>query len=57
MRESGYAEGQNLAVEFLNPASLAEYPERMKELVQRHVDIIVAPGPELALKSAMAGNK
>jgi putative tryptophan/tyrosine transport system substrate-binding protein len=54
MQELGYNEGQNLAVEFLNPTPPAEYPERMKELVQRHVDIIVAPGPELALKTAMA---
>jgi putative ABC transport system substrate-binding protein len=54
MRGLGYDEGRNLAVEFLKIPSPAEYPEGMKELVQRNVEIIVAPGPELALKSAMA---
>jgi putative ABC transport system substrate-binding protein len=54
MRKLGYDEGQNLTVEFLKIPSPAEFPEGMKELVQRNVEIIVAPGPELALKSAMA---
>jgi putative tryptophan/tyrosine transport system substrate-binding protein len=54
MRELGYNEGSNLAVEFLNVPSPAEYLEGDKELVQRHVDIIIAVGPDVALKSAMA---
>jgi putative tryptophan/tyrosine transport system substrate-binding protein len=54
MQELGYNEGQNLAIEFSTPTSPADYPELTKELVRRHVDIIVAPGPELALKTAMA---
>jgi ABC-type uncharacterized transport system substrate-binding protein len=54
MRELGYDEGSNLAVEFLNVPSPAEYPKAYQELVQRHVNIIIALGPELALKSAIA---
>ena len=53
MRELGYNEG-NLAIEFLNVPSPAEYPKAYQELVQRHVNIIIALGPELALKSANA---
>ena len=53
MRELGYNEG-NLAIEFLNVPSPAEYPKAYQELVQRHVNIIIALGPELALKSAIA---
>ena len=34
--------------------SAAEYPEGMKEVVRRHVDIIIAQGPEEILKAAMA---
>jgi putative ABC transport system substrate-binding protein len=55
MRELGYIEGQNLAVEFMNlDGQVERYGEATKELVQRNVDIIVAPGIELALKSALA---
>ena len=53
MRELGYDE-ENLAIEFLNVPSPAEYPKAYQELVQRHVNIIIALGPELALKSAIA---
>jgi len=54
MRELGYNEGSNLAVEFLMFPSPAGYLEGDKELVQRHVDIIIAVGADVALKSAMA---
>ena len=54
LRELGYDEGQNFDFEFLKISSPAEYPEGVKELVQRHVDIILAQGPEVILKSAMA---
>jgi hypothetical protein len=42
MRELGYDEGSRLAIEFLNVPSPAEYPKAYQELVQRHVDIIIA---------------
>lgn len=54
LRELGYDEGKNLTVEYLKVSSPVEYPDGMKELVQRHIDIIVAQGPEVQLKSAMA---
>ena len=55
MRELGYIEGQNLAVEFINlNGRIDRYGEETKELVRRNVDIIIAPGNELALKSALA---
>jgi putative tryptophan/tyrosine transport system substrate-binding protein len=54
LRELGYDEGQNLAIEYVKVPSAAGYPEGMKELVKRHVDIIIAQGPEEILKAAMA---
>jgi putative tryptophan/tyrosine transport system substrate-binding protein len=54
LRELGYIEGQNLAVEFLNPDAQVEgMGGAMKELVSQKVDVIVAPY-ESALKSALA---
>lgn len=54
MRELGYAEEQNVAVEYLKLTEPAEYAAGMKELVKRHVDVIIAQGPEVTLKSAMS---
>jgi putative ABC transport system substrate-binding protein len=54
LRDLGYIEGQNLAVEFLNPgAQIDGLGEVMKELVRRKVDVILAP-TESVLKSSMA---
>jgi len=53
MRELCYDE-ENLAIEFLNVPSPAEYPKAYQELAERHVNIIIALGTELALKSANA---
>jgi hypothetical protein len=55
MRELGYVEGQNFALEFVNLNGRIERAgEEMKALVQRKVDIIIAPGPEVILKAAVA---
>ncbi len=54
MRELGYEEGRNLTIEYVKIPGPAEYPEGMKELVRRQVDIIIAQGPEVTLRSAMA---
>jgi putative ABC transport system substrate-binding protein len=54
LRALGYDEDHNLAFEFVKVPSAAEYPEGMKEVVRRHVDIIIAQGPEEILKAAMA---
>jgi putative tryptophan/tyrosine transport system substrate-binding protein len=56
LRELGYVEGQNLALDFLNPD---DFPEgiagAMKELVRRKVDVVVAPY-ENAVKAALAAS-
>jgi ABC-type uncharacterized transport system substrate-binding protein len=57
LRELGYEEGQNLAFEYVQAPSAAEYAESMNEVVRRHVDIIVALGPEETLKAAIAATK
>jgi putative ABC transport system substrate-binding protein len=56
LRELGYDEGQNLAFEYVKVPSALEYPEGMKEVVRRHVDIIIALGAEETLKAAMASS-
>jgi putative tryptophan/tyrosine transport system substrate-binding protein len=55
LRELGCVDGQNLALEFFNVEGHYErYDEAMKEPVRRNVDIIIALGPEPALKAARA---
>ena len=55
LRELGYVEGQNFALEFISlNGQLDRYGEAMKELVRRKVDIIIAFGTEIALKGAIA---
>jgi ABC-type uncharacterized transport system substrate-binding protein len=56
LRELGYVEGQNLALDFLNPDDHADgISGAMKELVRRKVDVVVAPY-ENAVKSALAAS-
>jgi putative ABC transport system substrate-binding protein len=59
MRELGYLEGQNLDVDFVNlGGQLDRYADETRKLVARKPDIIIAPGNELAVKSAVeATNK
>jgi putative ABC transport system substrate-binding protein len=53
LRELGYVEGQNLAIEFRNAEGQAErLPALAAELVQRQVDVLVAAGPEATLRAA-----
>jgi putative ABC transport system substrate-binding protein len=55
LRELGWVEGQNLAVEFVNiQGQFDRYGEVMQDLARRNMDIIVALGPEPALKAALA---
>jgi putative tryptophan/tyrosine transport system substrate-binding protein len=55
MRRLGYVDGQNLVVEFLPlHGELDRLGDAMRELVVRKVDVIIAFGPEAALKAAMA---
>lgn len=52
-RDLGYIVGQNLAFEFVNiHGQFERYGEVMQDLARRIMDIIVALGPEPALKAA-----
>jgi putative tryptophan/tyrosine transport system substrate-binding protein len=54
LRELGYVDGQNLAVEFLNPDTQPEgITGSIKELLRRRVDLIIAPY-ETAVGAALA---
>jgi putative tryptophan/tyrosine transport system substrate-binding protein len=58
MRELGYTEGQNFLLDFTNlQGQLDRYPKAAAELVQRKVDVIIASGVEIALKSALAASE
>jgi putative tryptophan/tyrosine transport system substrate-binding protein len=53
LRELGYVEGQNLAIDFLGlDGHIERLPESMEELVRRKVDVILAAGQEVMLKAA-----
>jgi putative ABC transport system substrate-binding protein len=53
LRDLGYVEGQNLIIEFRTGEGKAErYSALAAELVQRHVDVLVASGPEAVLRAA-----
>jgi putative ABC transport system substrate-binding protein len=58
MRELGYVEGRNYAMDYIDlQGQLDRYGDAMRQLVERKSDIIVAFGPELALKAAVAATK
>ena len=55
LRELGYIEGRNFAHEFiLLNGQLERYGEATQELLRRKVNVILAFGPEIALKAAIA---
>ena len=54
LRELGHIEGQNFTPEFVLGGAPETYYEGMKELVRRNVDLLIATGNEIALKSALA---
>jgi len=55
LRDLGYVEGDNLAVEYINlEGHLERYDEAMRDLVRRRVDLIYALGQEENLRAAMA---
>jgi putative ABC transport system substrate-binding protein len=54
MVELGYEEGRNLAVDYKQAISVEQFESSFRELAAHKVDIIVASGPEIALKSALA---
>jgi putative ABC transport system substrate-binding protein len=58
MRELGYVEGQKFKMDYIDLQGRPErYPAAMRELADRKVDVILAFGPEDALKAAMAATK
>lgn len=58
MRELGYVEGANYTVDYFDLSGRIErYGDAMRQLVERKADIIVAFGPEVALKAAVAAVK
>src|SRR5262245_38926707 len=53
LRTLGYVEGQNLVIEFRKAeGNLERLPALVAELVQRNVDVLVAGGPEVILRTA-----
>ena len=53
LQELGYVEGQNLRLEFrTSEGHLERYPALAAELVRLPVDVLVASGPEAALRAA-----
>jgi ABC-type uncharacterized transport system substrate-binding protein len=58
MRELGYVEGQNYTLDWTDLEGRSErYPAAMQELADRKVDVIIASGPEDALKAATAATR
>jgi putative tryptophan/tyrosine transport system substrate-binding protein len=57
MVELGYQEGRNFSFDFLQAASADEYEGLYPKLVAHEPDVILAIGPEIALKSAMAATR
>src|SRR5664279_6592421 len=52
--ELGYVEGRNFTLDFTNLKGRADgFGEAMKALVARKANVLVAFGPEVALKAAM----
>ena len=57
MRELGYIEGQNLIVDFIELRGQPDgYPGAIRQLIERKADVIIAWGPEDALKGATAAS-
>src|ERR1700736_3726196 len=56
MTELGYHDGKNFVFDLITVQNIDGYESGYRELVTRNVDIILAPGPEIALKSALANS-
>src|SRR6516165_2342405 len=57
MAELGYQEGMNFSFDFMEAASGDEYEVGYRKLAARACDVILAIGPEIALKSALAATR
>ena len=54
LSDLGYREGNNLTFEYAHATDVEDYARGYRDLVARKMDILVAPGPEIALQSAVA---
>jgi len=54
LAELGHQQGKNLSFEFIQAAKIEDYARGNRELVTRGISILMAAGPEVALKSALA---
>jgi putative ABC transport system substrate-binding protein len=54
MAELGYEEGKKFSFEYVQAANVAGYEVAYRELASRKVDILLAGGSEVGLKSALA---
>lgn len=54
MGELGYEEGRNFSFEFIQTLDAEGYATAHRELAARNVDIMMATGPEMDLKAAIA---
>src|SRR6266511_5607937 len=57
MGELGYQEGRNFSFDFLQAASADEYEVLYRKLVANAPDVILAIGPEIGLRSALAATR
>src|ERR1019366_8823091 len=56
MVELGYQDGKNFVFDLITTSNIDGYEAGYRELVTRNVDIILASGPEISLKSALANS-
>src|SRR5262249_55543813 len=57
MGELGYQEGMNFSFDFMEAANADEYEVGYRRLAARACDVILAIGPEIGLKSALAATR
>ena len=56
MVELGYQEGKSFVFDLITTSNIDGFEAGYRELVTRNVDIILASGPEISLKSALANS-
>jgi len=54
MAELGYEEGKNFIFDYVQVPNVDAYESGYRELVSRNIDLLIASGPEITLKSALA---
>jgi putative tryptophan/tyrosine transport system substrate-binding protein len=56
MAELGHQEGNSYTFDYLNVGKIEDYQSGFRQLAARDVDIMVASGPEVSLRSALASS-